>query len=284
MAGGEGTRFAPLSTPERPKQFLSFIGKKSFLRQTFDRISTMVDAKNIYVSTNARYLEIVKAQLPEVPACNLIGEPKKKNTAPALVFTTLEIYKRNPNATIICLPSDHFIRDEEKFRGLIADAVALALTGRLVTLGMRASWASPEYGYIEPAFKGQGWSLVGKFVEKPSAKLASEYLREGYFWNGGIFVWRAKVFLDEVKMHSAELVPGGSFDNFASSIDSYFDSVPSISVDYALMEKTRNAAVIPAEIGWSDVGTWEGLRRLHSDFKVEINPEVLSFMNSNPPL
>lgn len=288
MAGGEGTRFAPLSTPERPKQFLNFIGEKTFVRQTYERVLPLVDAENIYVSTNARYVELVKEQIPEILNKNIIGEPKKKNTAPALVFATLQIARKNPNATIICLPSDHYIKEDDKFREILLRAVNLAHDNYLVTLGMHATWASPEYGYIAPSSNALEWSTVKKFIEKPTSEVASQYMRDGYYWNGGIFIWKSKTFLEEVKKYAPELIPSkflvsiegnGQGDGEAFSLSTYFDSVPSISIDYAVMEKSNRVAVIPTNVGWSDIGTWESLRRLWKNESLHINETVIDVMN-----
>ncbi|HPM41010.1 MAG TPA: sugar phosphate nucleotidyltransferase, partial [bacterium] len=142
MAGGEGTRFYPLSTPERPKQFLNFIGEKTFLRQTFERAARLCPPERIFVSTNDRYAELVSEQIPEIPASNIIGEPIKKNTGPALVYATSLIAQSDPDAVVACLPSDHHISDDEAFAGVISRAAEVASKGFLVTVGR--PWGCPE--------------------------------------------------------------------------------------------------------------------------------------------
>lgn len=274
MAGGEGTRFVPLSTPERPKQFLDLIGDKSFVRKTFERILPLVPSDRIYVSTNDKFVGLVKEHLPEIPAEDIIAEPQKKNTAPALAYATALIQRKDCNAIICCLPSDHFIRDEEGFRCIIERGISLANDGYLVTLGMRPTFASVEYGYIRPSDVSAEWSPAKQFTEKPKADVAQRYIDEGYLWNGGIFIWKASVFINELKVHAAGLVPSDPCGHPAE----YFGSVASISIDYALMEKSSKVAVIPADIGWSDVGTWEGLYRLSRCENVAIDPTVASIM------
>lgn len=270
MAGGEGTRFVPLSTPEKPKQFLNLINDKSFIRQTFENILPLISSENIYVSTNDKFVGLVRDHLPEIPAENIVAEPLKKNTAPALAYSASIIQKRHGDVIICCLPSDHYIKNKESFRKIIGKAIALADDGYLVTLGMKPTFASMDYGYICPERKCAEWSVVREFTEKPKADLAERYIKEGYLWNGGIFIWKASVFFDEIGRYATSLVPTG-LDMLPSS---YFESAPSISIDYALIEKSDRVAVIPADIGWSDIGTWESLYRLSRMGEVSILPEV----------
>jgi|GEM_PF-193692 len=309
MAGGEGTRFHPISTSERPKQFLNFIGDKSFIRQTFERVLPLVSPERIFVATNERYIGLVKEQLPELSVDNIIGEPCKKNTAPALVYVTSLIRERHGDAVICCLPSDHYIKDENGFRGIIKQAYELADSGYLVTLGMRPLWPSTEYGYICPATRhcegevGEAdcravlggapphvchlrecgdlpqsisWFPVKSFAEKPKKELADRYIKEGYLWNGGIFVWKADTFLNEVANHVPNLLP----ITHCSSPITYFKKVPSISIDYAIMEKSDRVAVIPADIGWSDVGNWDSVEKLMSE-GVNIAPHICAVMKGD---
>jgi mannose-1-phosphate guanylyltransferase len=205
------------------------------------------------------------------------------------------------------LPSDHYIKEDEKFRETLSRAVDLASDGYLVTLGMRATWASPEYGYISPSSNNLEWSTVKRFIEKPTSEIASQYVRDGYFWNGGIFVWKAKAFLEEVKRHAPELIPEGVFPSeiigdlafkkldfppqaagndkqnagghMGLPLQAYFDAVPSISIDYAVMEKSDRVAVIPTNVGWSDIGTWESLHRLWKNERIKINETVVDAMH-----
>jgi mannose-1-phosphate guanylyltransferase len=302
MAGGEGVRFAPLSTPKRPKQFLNLIGDKTFIRQTYERILPLVSRERIYVSTNERYVGLVREELPEIPVQNIIGEPCKKNTAPALVFAAELIAQRHGRGSIVCcLPSDHYIADEDGFRNVIKNACTVAKEGCLVTLGMKPDRPSTEYGYICPvsvipaAVSGNlprschcepracggtkdprhaiRWSKVSQFTEKPKKELAEEYIKKGYLWNGGIFVWSVKTFLEEIKRYAPELYTE-ELHCSPLTADRYFNNVPSISIDYALMERSDKVAVIPAEIGWSDVGGWESIKKLSGE-GVKVADEVL---------
>jgi len=312
MAGGEGTRFYPFSTPDKPKQFLNFIGDKSFIRQTFERILPLLPAENIYVSTSEKYIDLVKEHLPEVPFENIVAEPLKKNTAPALIYATALIRHRHGDSIICCLPSDHYIQDEDGFRSIIVRAKALAGDGYLVTLGMKPSWPSSDYGYIcpdsvIPAAVSRDlshpivWSPVKQFTEKPKKDVAEEYIKIGYLWNGGIFIWHADTLLNEVAKYSPELnchcdsavtpvipavtpvIPAVLGRNLPRSLLSplaYFQRVPSISIDYAIMERSDKVAVIPADIGWSDVGTWESIDRLITE-GVNIAPRVCAVMKGD---
>lgn len=280
MAGGEGARFYPLSTPERPKQFLNFIGDKSFLRHTFDRIEPIIPLERVFVSTNDRYGNLVREQVPGLPPANIIAEPFKKNTAPALAYAACVIAARDRDAIMCCLPSDHHIQDEAGLRDALLKASGVAGDGYLVILGMKPSWPSTEYGYICPKGKGE-WSEVKRFVEKPDTKTAERYIKEGYLWNAGIFVWRAETFLAELKKCAPELAQLlKDYEDGQEFCHHFFEVAPSQSVDCAVMEKSDKVAVIEASIGWSDVGSWESIRRLKED-GVEISLAVLSVMEGD---
>lgn len=307
MAGGEGTRFAPLSTPDRPKQFLNFIGDKTFIQQTRERVRELVPAENVYVATNERYVALVKEQLPDVPPQNIIAEPLKKNTAPCIAYSSRLIHDRDPGACIVVLPSDHVILRPDKFVEAIRLGVRAARTGSLVTLGITPSWPATELGYIKCCMpilgtrdKGQGirdrgqevpdpWSPVSgspkvcpaeAFVEKPDAETARRYLCEGgFYWNSGIFIWTAASILFEIATHLPKMQK--LFCDFSPSDEyrhKFFDAAEAISIDYAVLEKTRNISVVPCDLGWSDVGTWEGLCRLHEETNIAIAPDVMEMM------
>lgn len=240
---------------------MNLIGDRSFIRKTFERILPLIPAERVYVSTNEKFVGLVAEHLPEIPVENIIAEPLKKNTAPALAYATALIQQKDAGAIICCLPSDHHIIDEDGFRCIIEKGIALAGDGYLVTFGMKPTFPSVDYGYIRPSDERAGWSPVRQFAEKPKEDVAKRYIADGYLWNGGIFVWKASVFMDEMRIHAPGLVPS---DLNAGPL-AYFDSAKSISIDYALMEKSGKVTVIPADIGWSDVGTWEGLYRLSKE-------------------
>lgn len=272
MAGGEGTRFHPLSTPERPKQFLHLIGGSTFLRQTFERAARLAKSERIYVSTNERHVGLVRSDLPEVASGNIIGEQAKKNTGPALAYAAAVIAARDKDAVMVCLPCDHYIADEDGFIAALKKGIEVALDGYLVTIGMVPSWPSPEYGYIRPERQGS-WSKVASFKEKPDAKTAERYITEGCLWNGGVFIWRVNAFLDEVKAHAPQMLFTAGNANDARDMRRYFANVQSISVDYAVMERSKRVAVVPASVGWSDLGTWDSIMRLMDD-GAEVSEDV----------
>lgn len=269
MAGGEGTRFAPLSTPERPKQFLHLVGDKMFIRQTFERALLLTSADRIYVATNVRYVDLVREHLPEVPAENIISEPVKKNTAPCILYACRFIQSRDPLAVVAVFPSDHVICHHGRFVEAVELAARIAAhAGKLVTLGITPAWPATEYGYIKASDRMlEGTPLaceVERFVEKPNDEIARRYVAEGgYYWNSGMFIWTASAILAEAAIHLTDLY--GLLAEFTADgcfRDRFFDKARSISIDYGILEKSGRTVVIPCDLGWSDVGTWEGLHRL----------------------
>lgn len=255
MAGGEGTRFAPVSTPEKPKQFLSFFENEgSFLQQTFSRILPLVSLKQIWVATNQRYLPLVREQLPQLPPANILSEPLKKNTAPCLAYAAAKIAKQNREALMVVLPSDHIILDTVAFLETVKQGINLARKEKgFVTLGIQPKEPSTEYGYIQKLKRN---SKAERFAEKPDEEKAKQYLKEGnFFWNSGIFIWQVSVFLEELKAKAPSIFSLLGKENF-------WEKVEAISVDYALFEKSDRVHVIPANFGWYDAGTWQGLQRL----------------------
>lgn len=276
LAGGEGTRFAPLSTPSLPKQFLNLVGDQSLIRQTVDRIRPVIPAVQCWVATNARYQSLVQEHLPEIAVDHIIGETQKKNTAPAIAWAAKQLYRLDPDAVMVVLPSDHVILDAENFRRVLQQAIQVAVaTDVLVTLGIPPTWASTDYGYIaQGKAVGGGVYQVQRFVEKPDLATAARYLKEGtYTWNSGMFVWRASVLLDEVRQYLPqmhEMLARLRGDQIAD----YFEQVQSISIDYGVMEKSSRVVTIPAAIGWNDVGTWESLKTLVESGAVRVSAEV----------
>ena len=245
MAGGEGVRFKPLSTPQRPKQFINIIGAKSLIRQTFERVSSFGEGNkfdNFFVGTNARYIDLVRKEIPEIPLENIIGETAKKNTAPCIGFAAHLISMKDPDAVMICLPSDHVIFNQELFLSTLRTAINVAIRDKkLVTLGITPNSASTEYGYIE---KGTTEYSVKRFVEKPDEARATQYAASGnYFWNSGMFVWQARTILDEMAQHVPELY--NEISRLGRNVGmpemiNFFQNVPSISIDYGVMERSAN--------------------------------------------
>lgn len=287
MAGGEGTRFYPVSTPEKPKQFLSFWGSRTFVQQTYDRVCRLVSSENIYIATNQKYVGLVKEQLPEIHPDNIIGEPLKKNTAPCIAFLCNLIAQKDPEAVVVVLPSDHVIEKEIEFIKVINRAIAVA-TERdvLVTLGIHPSWPADCYGYIkagnmiedDPDGKWPAY-VVGQFVEKPSVEVAQKYLDEGgYFWNSGMFVWKAKFILHEIEKYLPRYKK--TFKEYSDRADlgRFFEEVEPISIDYGVMERSKRVVTIPCGIGWSDIGTWQSLYNFTKYSNIVLSPDVQKVM------
>jgi len=275
MAGGRGERLWPLSRSYRPKQFVSWKGN-SFFRATVDRITPVVGAENIYVVTQKKYKELALKQAPFIPPSNVIIEPQGKNTAPCIGLAAVIISAlKSPEEIMILLPADHFIGDERTFQKLIRFACRLASDDFLVTLGITPLYPNTGYGYIHygESHQKEGEMEAFKvlnFTEKPDLETARKYLKEGtYLWNSGIFVWKAKVILEEIEKYMPDLYRGlmkikekigtPQEKEVASKV---FKNLESISIDYGVMEKTDRALVIPADMKWSDVGSWVALEEI----------------------
>lgn len=269
MAGGIGSRFWPMSTPQKPKQFLDVLGVgKSLLQLTFDRMLAFSEERNIYILTNQEYLELVLEQLPGIHASQVICEPQRKNTAPCIAFAAGKIASLNPNATLIISPSDHLVLNSDKFNHCLSTAIETAAMDQLVTLGIQPSRPDTGYGYIEIADKSAGKvHSVLRFREKPDVETAKQFVASGnYFWNSGIFIWKATTILKAFESHAPELhrlfcqdlsryngpqEPEFMRDSFAACED--------ISIDFAVMEHAENVSVVLSDFDWSDLGTWGSL-------------------------
>lgn len=273
MAGGIGSRFWPMSTAQRPKQFLDVLGiGKSLLRMTFERLLNTAPAENIYVVTNAAYHDLVAEQLPELGVGQILMEPERKNTAPCIAYAAAKIHAINPNATLVVAPSDHLILKEDKFTKIVNTAIETANNyERLVTLGIKPTRPDTGYGYIE--FVEAGDNMPGQvkevkhFTEKPNRELAEIFVRSGnYYWNSGIFIWKADTILHALAKFKPEL-----YELFTASpelyntaqeqdyVNSCFRACEDISIDFAVMENARNVSLVLATFDWSDLGTWGSL-------------------------
>lgn len=273
MAGGIGSRFWPMSTVQRPKQFLDVLGiGKSLLRMTFERLTHVAPVENIYIVTNANYAQLVKDQLPELSAGQILQEPERKNTAPCIAYAAAKIKAINSEATLIVAPSDHLILKEDHFRKIIQTAIETANNNeRLVTLGIKPTRPDTGYGYIE--FVEQGDNLPGQvkavkhFTEKPNRELAEIFLKSGnYYWNSGIFIWKASTILTALQKFQPELHSLFAKDTSAYNteaeqtfVNHCFQVCEDISIDFAVMEHAKNADVVLATFDWSDLGTWGSL-------------------------
>ena len=256
LAGGAGTRLRPLSSDECPKQFLRLWRGRSLIEMTFARIARLVPEDQIFVSTNEQYRRLTLEHLPRLKPENVIAEPARRNTAPAIALCCFTIASRLGEETAIaCLPSDHFIADEAGFIRVLDRAFAYAEThDDLVTIGITPAEPHTGYGYLELGDAIDNDVIrLRRFTEKPSIEKAEEFVKAGnYAWNAGMFIWRASVFREAMTNASPEIA--------TVSMDNY-ESMPNISIDYALMEKAPNVATIRGEFGWSDVGSWDALRK-----------------------
>jgi mannose-1-phosphate guanylyltransferase len=273
MAGGRGERFWPKSRQGLPKQFLRLLGDRTMLQTTVDRLQRLVEPEQIYIVTGKVYYDLVLDQVPEVPAENLILEPVGRDTAAAIGLSALAISRRDPNGVMIVLPADHYIADEEHFCEVLRSAVAAAAPGSaLVTLGITPNRPETGFGYIargqlHDIIEGNPVYAVDRFTEKPDYQRALEYLASGnYYWNSGIFVWRADLIIDEIERRLPELHTGllqiaGAFgaEDYDSTLLKIFTDLPKISIDYGVLEKAGNVLVLPGNFGWDDVGSWTAL-------------------------
>ena len=275
MAGGRGERLWPLSTSERPKQFLNLFGDRTMLQQTVDRVLPLVSIENVCVITAAEHVPLVKEQLPEVPDENIVGEPVGRGTAPCVGLAALLIQQRDPAGVMLALPADHVIKNERVFRELLQKAIEIAAQGtHLVTFGIDPARSETGYGYIHApkAWEGDAEVLeVGRFTEKPDRETAEHFLQEGtYYWNSGMFVWRVDTILEEIRQFLPDMY--ASLEELRSYIDSArfqeklagaYPNLAKISIDHGVMEKSSETLLIPAgKIDWSDVGGWEALLEL----------------------
>ncbi len=271
MAGGIGSRFWPISRADQPKQFLDFsIQGRSFLRRTYDRMKNVIPEENIIVVSLERYRDQVRSHLPELPEQNLLLEPYNRNTAPCIAYATYVILQRDPEAITVVTPSDHAIARHEIFNSTLLEALSYAAgSDALITLGVVPTRPDSNFGYIQMAGKPEERRPVKikTFTEKPDANLARVFIDTGEFlWNSGIFVWRADAIRKEMEKYAPEITNlwVGWRDVLGTGeqqafVDRIYTDMPRTSIDYAVMEKTDNAWVYPAEFRWADIGNWESL-------------------------
>ncbi len=283
MAGGVGSRFWPASREARPKQFMDILGVgKTLIRLTFERFLKLCPAENIFVVTNELYFDLVKEQIPELTDNQILCEPSRNNTGPCVAYTAFKLHSLDPDANFVVAPSDHVILKEEAFIEKLRQALAFT-SGQeaIVTLGITPTRPDTGYGYIQfsPENTG-GVHKVRRFTEKPPAERAREFVESGeYLWNAGIFVWSTRTILKAFEELSPEihriLAQGKYYYNTLEEqefINLNYPHTPSISVDYAILEKSTNVFTIPADIGWSDLGTWASL---HAESSQDGNGNVL---------
>lgn len=271
LGGGEGRRFWPLSSWRHPKQFLSILSDQPMIVETLRRIKGMVKPERIHVATNHIYRKkaITCLKSEGLRERNFLFEPVAKNTFAPITLLTKEIYSKDKQAIVIVLPSDHYIKNTQRFRSILKKALGPAEQGCIVTLGISPRGAETGYGYLKTGRRTKSrYPLVERFIEKPQAQKAQALIRaKGVYWNAGIFIFRADIFLDQVK----KLMPG-SFRLInkitdQESLGQLWGRLPSISVDYAIMEKSKKLSLVPADCGWSDIGSWGALMGLHKKDK-----------------
>ena len=275
MCGGVGSRFWPFSKSSAPKQFIDFFGTgRSLLQMSFDRVAELVPVRNILAITNERYAPLVKQQLPDLADDQILLEPDRRNTAPCIAWAAYHIRAINPNAMMLVTPSDHLILKEDAFRDCVVKGFDFLSRQRrgLLTLGIKPNRPETGYGYIQISKDEveDGITKVKTFTEKPNEELAKVFVQSGeFFWNSGIFLWSADAIIDAFHDHCPDIAM--RFDNglgkFGTAketefIGSEFPACPNISIDYAVMEKAEDIFVLPAEFGWSDLGSWGSLRTL----------------------
>ena len=275
MAGGKGTRFWPLSTEEKPKQFLNLIGEETMIQMTVNRIKPIIPIERVFVCTGEMYVDLVKEQLPELPEQNIIVEPEGRNTAPCIALSAFVIKKYYKDANMIVLPSDHLISDEDEFRNIIKNADEFVKENKeaIITLGMEPTRPETGYGYIryskdEKEINNHKVIKVDAFVEKPNKEKAKAYIKEGnYLWNGGMFLWSADNILNQIDKYSNDTykalkdIETVTNEEIQELINNNYHKTEAISIDYAVMEKSDSIYVVPSRFGWDDVGSWEALDR-----------------------
>lgn len=276
MAGGIGSRFWPMSTPERPKQFIDVLGTgRTLLQMTVDRFATVCPPENIWVVTSRSYQDLVSEQIPQIDKSHILLEPCMRNTAPCIAYVAWKIRKKYPDANLVISPADHLVLNTAEFARVIKKGLEFtANEDHILTLGIKPSRPETGYGYIKrlstsDTYLEEIYSVEG-FREKPNLETAKEYLTAGgYSWNSGIFIWNIKTIEKAFRTYQPELAD--AFDGMSSSfyteteqavIDAEFPNCKAISIDYAVMEHAKNIYVFPADFGWSDLGTWGSLHEL----------------------
>lgn len=275
MAGGIGSRFWPMSTPECPKQFIDVMGcGRTLIQLTADRFDGVCPRENMWVVTSEKYIDIVREQLPEIPESNILAEPCARNTAPCIAYACWKIKKKYPKANMVVTPSDALVIDTGEFRRVVEKALRFTNdSSAIVTLGIKPTRPETGYGYIATADQittDKEIFTVDSFKEKPDKETAEKYLSDGnFFWNAGIFVWNVRTITSVMRVYAPgiaqifdRIYPDFYTDKESETIKKLFPTCEAISIDYAVMEKAQEIYVLPASFGWSDLGTWGALRGL----------------------
>lgn len=271
MAGGKGERFWPLSTDEKPKQFLNLLGEDTMIQMTVNRLKKFIPIERIFIVTAENYENLVREQLPEIPKGNIILEPVGRNTAPCIALSAFIIEKYYNNSTILVVPSDHLIRNDEAFTENVNKAYNFIECNRnsIVTIGIKPDRPESGYGYIKlmNCVDNEGIYKVERFVEKPNIEKAKAYIEDGnYLWNSGMFVWKSKHVLKLTEKYLKDTYDilkeiAISEEDYENKLKENYPHVENISVDYAIMENANNIFVISSTFGWDDIGTWKAVER-----------------------
>lgn len=274
MAGGSGTRFWPASRACKPKQLLSLAGEETMIEATVKRLDKLAAPERILIVTNRKLIAPIQDCLPSFPAQNSIGEPCKRDTAPCIGLAAALVMRDDPEAIMAVMPSDHVITTDEQFTNALkqGEAIVVADPSCIVTFGIKPSYPAESFGYIERGdeLKPAGAFLVKSFKEKPKADLAKQYVAAGnFFWNSGIFIWKAKTIWDalaknepEMFAHLDRIRAAIGKPDYAAVLEREFEAIQGKSIDFAVMEKHPNVVMIEAPFSWDDVGTWQSLQRL----------------------
>lgn len=274
MAGGIGSRFWPMSTEERPKQFIDVLGVgRTLIQMTLDRFQGVCPIENVWIVTNERYADLVHEQLPDVPVDHILQEPCRRNTAPCIAYVSWRIKMTDPKANVVVSPSDHIVTNVDEFRRVITSCLKFAgETDAVLTLGMKPTRPETGYGYIQADLtsnspRNREIYRVDQFKEKPDLETAKHYISEhNFFWNAGIFVWSVETIVNALRVYAPRI--NNIFERIQNvmgtpqeqeTINKVYPDCDNISIDYAVMENAEEIFVFPADFGWSDLGTWGSL-------------------------
>lgn len=286
MAGGIGSRFWPMSTPEKPKQFIDVLGcGRTLIQLTVDRFEGICPPENVWVVTSEQYADLVKEQLPDIPEGNILREPCRRNTAPCIAYVSWRIKAQDPKANMVVTPSDHIVMNVKEFQRVITSAMEFtSASDAILTLGMKPTRPETGYGYIESdlsasSARNKEIYRVDAFKEKPDLQTAERYVKKNnFFWNAGIFVWNVNTIVNALRIYQPgisqifeNLLPYYNTPQEQEMINAEFPKCDNISVDYAILEKAEEIFVFPANFGWSDLGTWGSL---HGQSKQDLNKNV----------
>ncbi|RMG66525.1 MAG: mannose-1-phosphate guanylyltransferase [Calditrichaeota bacterium] len=295
MAGGVGTRFWPRSRSRRPKQVLNILGRETMIQATYARIQGLVDPENVLVVTNREQLDVLRAQLPALPESAYLAEPIGRNTAPCIGLAAIHVLARDPEGIMLVLPADHLISDVAEFHHVMRIATRFVSEhDGLLTLGIEPSEPATGYGYIQrgeavASLNGHTVYRVKTFAEKPNYETACRFLESGdFYWNSGMFIWKARTILKEIQEKLPEIYHGlekvrnalGT-SAYASAVEDMYRRIRGISIDFGVMQTAREVYVIPTNMGWSDVGSWDAVYEISPKDKQKIAGEFRDIVTVN---